>query len=121
MFEVRFYKDSNGYSDVLEMLSKLHEKSKTSKNDKIKFDKINHHIEALCMMGTSIGSPVVKYLDNGLWELRPNSNRLMFFFFKNNEYVILSHFIKKSQKTPKSEIDKAKRRMKDFLERFDRE
>jgi phage-related protein len=121
MFEVRFYRDKNGYSDVLEMINSLREKSKTSKTDRINFDKIYHHIAALSKMGTSIGSPIVKYLDNGLWELRPNSNRLMFFFFKNNEYVILSHFIKKTQKTPRAELDKAKRRMKDYLERFDTE
>lgn len=38
----------------------------------------------------------------------------MFFGYDGKQFVLLSHFIKK---TPKREIDKAKRLMKDYLER----
>ncbi len=41
----------------------------------------------------------------------------MFFGYDGKQFVLLSHFIKKTQKTPKREIDKAKRLMKDYLER----
>lgn len=36
-------------------------------------------------------------------------------------FVLLHHFIKKTQKTPKREIDQAKRYLKDFKEREERD
>ena len=35
----------------------------------------------------------------------------------NGSYVLLHHFIKKTQKTPSKEIEKAKRELADLLER----
>jgi phage-related protein len=57
----------------------------------------------------------VKPLGDGLYELRPLSNRVLFFYWDNNKYVILSHFIKKTQKTPAREIEKAKRRRAEYI------
>lgn len=37
--------------------------------------------------------------------------------YKNNKFIILHHFIKKTQKTPKREIEQAKRNLQDYLER----
>ena len=56
-----------------------------------------------------------------IWECRiqfgSNAYR-MFCFFADNSVVILTHgFIKKSQKTPKSEIEKAEAYRRDFLKR----
>ena len=61
--------------------------------------------------------PFVKHIDGDLWELRPLSNRIFFFYWKDNRFVLLHHFIKKSQKTPAKEIQQAKLKLKDFLER----
>ncbi|WP_239495739.1 type II toxin-antitoxin system RelE/ParE family toxin [Marinomonas primoryensis] len=35
------------------------------------------------------------------------------FFFKNNELILLHGFMKKSKKTPKSELDLAKKRKRE--------
>lgn len=43
-----------------------------------------------------------------LWEFRPGHNRVLFFYHKDNTYVLLHHFRNKTQKTPRREIDKAK-------------
>lgn len=69
-------------------------------------------------MGTRIGEPVTKYLDNNIWELRPLSNRILYAYWKNNKFVLLHHFIKKTQKTPKKELERAKRNLKSYLERY---
>lgn len=74
---------------------------------------------ALAKYGTRIGKPFVKHIDGNLWELRPLSNRIFFFYWKDNQFVFVHHFIKKSQKTPKKEIEKARKNIKDFLERND--
>ena len=37
---------------------------------------------------------------------------------KNDVFVLLHHFVKKSQKTPPQEIERAQRNLKDFIERY---
>lgn len=58
---------------------------------------------------------------DGIWECRiqfgSNAYRL-FCFFANGDIVVLTHgLIKKTQKTPKSEIEKAEAYRKDYLRR----
>ncbi len=60
---------------------------------------------------------VIKKLDDGLYELRPGDNRLLFFFYDGARFVLLHGFRKKTQKTPRHEIDMAKEQMKDYLNR----
>ena len=45
----------------------------------------------------------------------------MFLFaaFDNNKFILLSVFTKKTQKTPKREIEKAERLLKDYKRRND--
>ena len=92
-------------------------RKRNDKNSRINLNKINDYIEALSKYGTYLGEPYIKHLDGEIWELRPLKNRIMFFAYDGKQFVLLSHFIKKTQKTPKREIDKAKRLMKDYLER----
>lgn len=79
--------------------------------------KINDYIEALHKYGTRVGEPYVKHIDGKIWELRPLRNRILFFGYDGEQFILLSHFIKKTQKTPQREIDKAKRLMNDYIER----
>ena len=51
------------------------------------------------------------------FELRPGTNRVFYFFIEKDTFVLLHHFRKKSQKTPRREIEKAKAERKDYLER----
>ena len=117
MYEVEFYYDRNGKSEIVEYLIELKEKGETSKNERINRDKILAYIGALEQYGTRIGQPFVKHIDGNLWELRPLANRIFFFYWKNNKYVLLHHFIKKTQKTPPREIEQARSKLKDFIER----
>ena len=119
LFEVLFYYDKHGKSDIVDYLDELQIKSKTSKTDRINREKILTYIGALERYGTRLGKPYVKHIEGDIWELRPLSNRIFFFYWKNNKFVLLHHFIKKSQKTPSKEISKAKSNLKDFLERND--
>ena len=45
----------------------------------------------------------------------------MFAHYENGVFVLLHHFLKKTQKTPKREIDKAKRELEDFKRRYKNE
>lgn len=117
MYEVEFYRDKNGKSEIVEYLDKLKEKGETSKRDRVNRDKILAYIIALKQYGTRIGQPIVKHIDGSIWELRPLANRVFFFYWKDNRFVLLHHFIKKTQKTPPHEINQARKKMKDFIER----
>ena len=117
MYEVEFYYDRNGKSDIVEYLDKLIKRGRTSKNERINRDKILAYMIALKEHGTRIGEPMVKHIDGDIWELRPLDNRIFFFYWKDNKYVMLHHFIKKTNKTPSREIKTAQAKMKDYIER----
>lgn len=119
MFKVIFYKDKGGNEPIKDFLLDLSKKAQGSKNDRIQFNKISAYVRALQTYGTRVGKPTVKHIDGDLWELRPLENRIFFFYWRDNTFVLLHHFIKKSQKTPTKEIEQARANLKDFLERID--
>ncbi|MBQ8475470.1 type II toxin-antitoxin system RelE/ParE family toxin [bacterium] len=119
-YQIEFWQDENGYSDTQEYIIELKEKASKSKDARIKLNKIVEYIELLSAYGVEIGQPYVKHIKENnvqLYELRPLRDRFFFFFKKENRYIILNHFIKKTQKTPKKEIEKAIKLIKDFNER----
>lgn len=67
--------------------------------------------------GLNIGEPYVKKLDNEIWELRPTRDRILFASWHNNKFILLNIFMKQTQKTPKREIEKAKKMLKDYIKR----
>ena len=117
MYTVEFYEDKDGKSEVRDYLVELAKDARTDKNARINKNKIFAYIKAIEEYGTRIGQPIVKHIEDDLWELRPLSNRIFFFYWKDDKFVLVHHYIKKSQKAPKKEIEKAKRNVKDWLER----
>lgn len=115
MYEVVFYKDKNGKSEIEDYLLKLQKKN--NKDSRIKFNKISAYFDMLSMHGTSIGEPYIKHLDSDIWELRPLRDRILFAYWDNNKFILLSHFMKQTQKTPPKEIEKAKRLLRDYRNR----
>ena len=117
MYTVEFYKDVNDHCEIGEYFAELAEKAKIDKNARINMNKIAEYILLLKRNGTRIGYPVVRPIEGDVWELRPLKNRIFFFYWKENKFVLLSHYMKKSQKAPKREIEMAKANMRDWLER----
>lgn len=74
------------------------------------------YMDMLEELGTRVGEAVTKHLDGEIWELRPLKNRFLYAYQKDNKFIILHHFIKKTQKMPKHEIEQAKKNLKDYLE-----
>jgi len=117
MYEIIFYKDKNGNEPIKDYINELKRKSKKNKNNRIQYQKISSYIAELSLKGTNIGMPLIKHIEGDIWELRPIRNRIFFFCWQENSFVLLHHFIKKSQKTPIKEIKQAKRNLNDFLKR----
>lgn len=67
-----------------------------------------------------IPSHFITYLEDGIYEFRVtygNNEFRIFFIYDGDRLVILFNaFRKKSQKTPRSELNKAKRLMKEYYE-----
>lgn len=115
MHKVYFYKDKNGKSPVLDYLREL--MSKKDKDSRIKANKIANYIDILRQYGTQAGEPYMKHLDGDIWELRPLKDRILFAAWSGDGFLLLSHFMKRTQKTPPREIEKARSNLADHRER----
>ena len=115
MHTIYFYKDKNGNEPVLDYMREL--ASQKSKDSRIKLNKLNDYIELFSQLGTRAGEPYIKHLEDEIWELRPLRDKILFVAWLGGSFVLLHHFVKKTQKTPRREIEKAKRELKDLKER----
>ena len=106
MFTLEFYETPNRITSLEEFLNELKMK------DKSLFAKVLRYIELLESKGNLLRESYTKPIEDGIFELRiKQHNNIMrvFFFFVVGKKIILTHgFIKTTEKTPKSDIDKAK-------------
>jgi phage-related protein len=76
-----------------------------------------HISEMIEEFGPTIGKPHTAPMGGGLFEIRAKGRegigRSLFCSVKGKEIVILHSFIKKTQRTPKRELDKARKRQKE--------
>lgn len=70
--------------------------------------------------GPNLGMPYTEAIGDGLFEIRARGKegigRAFFCTLIDQRIVVLHAFIKKSQKTPKKELDLARKRMKEVKE-----
>ena len=119
LYKVITYKDRGGKDEIAEYIQELNGKMATNKDARIRYKKIMEYIGKLQTYGVAVGKPTVKHITGTeLWELRPINDRIFFVYWKDNIFVLLHHFAKKTQKTPSREIEQAERNRKDFLERY---
>lgn len=119
-WQVEFYKKENGDIPALEYLLSLEPKMRA---------KAFSEIELLEKHGTNLREPYAKPIKGAnyknLFELRvkfsSNISRIFYFTFKNNTFILLNGFTKKSDETPKKELDRAIRYKEDYERRCDDE
>ena len=116
-FEIEFYTDQNGKCDISDFIDELDSKAETNKDARVQLRQVLFCIDMLSRNGNNLSTNIAKHIDDEIWELRPGKNRVLYFFQKNDKYVLLHHFVKKTQKTPKKEIEKAKKEMLDYIDR----
>lgn len=112
MFEIEFYRLPNGKAPIEEFLDSLDKKMRA---------KALHGISILEEFGNTLREPHSKTIGNGIFELRikfaSDISRIFYFFVVDNKIVLTNGFIKKSQKTPKSEIQLAEKYKADYERR----
>jgi phage-related protein len=105
--DVLFYRSGSGNEPVREWLKGLAKQEKKVIGEDIK----------TVQYGWPIGMPVVRKLDNGLWEIRSRLDkriaRVLFTVYSGN-MILLHGFIKKSRKTPATDIKRANARKADL-------
>lgn len=119
MYVVEYYESSSGNIPLKDFLLSV------NKKDIRKLSKIKHYFNMLEEYGPKINENFQKgsskKLRENLFELRPDNNRILFFYCTRKKIVLLHGFTKKTNKTPKKEIEKAINEMKDYIERHKNE
>jgi phage-related protein len=112
---VKVYRTRSGEAPISDYIRELG--NRTDKDSRIKLNKIYEYIEVLKVYGKQAGEPYLKHLEGEIWELRPIRDRILFATWEEGCFILLHLFIKKTQKTPKKEIEQAKRNLLDYRER----
>ena len=119
MYEIYFYESKDGHSPIFEYIQNLAKRS--DKNSRINSDKINDYIQLLSEHGKAIGKPYIKHICDDIWELRPIRIRIFFANWTDSGFILLHHFTKKTKRTPRHEIEQAKRNLKDMQKRSEQQ
>ena len=113
MYHIIYYVENNR-SPVVEFIQNQNPKEQA---------KILREIDLLEEFGLFLGMPHIRKMKStkSIWELRikhsSNIFRIFFFTIKDSKLVLLHGFRKKSNKTPKKELDIALKRMLNYIER----
>lgn len=112
-FEVIFYEKENGEVPVEEFLLQLDKKMRA---------KLAGMIQILQEYGNTLREPYSKHLGDGIFEIRSkvgnDISRVLYFFYHDGKIILTNGFVKKSQKTPKAELERARRYRRNYLERM---
>ncbi|WP_024867252.1 type II toxin-antitoxin system RelE/ParE family toxin [Butyrivibrio sp. FCS014] len=110
---VEFYKLESGAKPAGEFIKSITDKELRAK--------MIRAIKLLEKYGTELGMPDSKYLEDGVFELRAisgnNIARCLYFFVVGNRAIVTNGYVKKTQRTPKDIIKKAKEYRLDFERR----
>ncbi len=108
-WKVDFYK-TDDVSPVTEWLDTIPSSARS---------KIIRNMALLEELGLSVREPYVKPLGDKLYEVRakdPNGiYRVIYFAFTGKRFIMLHGFTKKTQKTPKKDLELAKKRMEEII------
>ena len=102
--QVLFFQTETNHEPVREWLKNLSAKERKILGEDIK----------TVQFGWPLGMPLIRKLEKDLWEIRTKSDhqiyRIIFTIYENS-IVLLHGFIKKSQKTPLTDLGLAQKRL----------
>ena len=107
-WEVVLYSSKDGRDSVLKEIESFGE------NDTVKVLKV---VELLKTYGHSVLETHIKHIDGKIWEIKLDRYRVLYFLYENQHYILIRAFMKKTPKTPKSEIEMAEKRYADYISR----
>ena len=112
-FEVEYFEKEDGTYPAEEFILSQDVKMRA---------KLFRLLELLEEKGNTLREPYSKSLDDGIFEIRAkqgsNITRVLYYFYIGNKIILTNGFIKKSQKTPPSESDLAKKYRAEYEKRW---
>lgn len=117
MYNVIFYEDAHGHSELLDDMEDLEARAVSSKDARIQYRQIVLYIQLLQNCGTRLNENITKHLADDIWELRPGNNRILYFYYRDDTFVLLHLFRKRTQRTPRREIERARAERDDYIAR----
>ena len=105
MYNIEFYEDSNGRSELWDFLESLRVKAATNKDAHIQYKQISLYIQLLEDNGTRLNENITKHLDDDIWELRPGNNRVLYFYFKMIPLCFCINSARKLKKLPSAKLN----------------
>ena len=105
MYNIEFYEDSNGRSELWEFLESLRVKAATNKDARIQYKQISLYIQLLEDNGTRLNENITKHLDDDIWELRPGNNRIYIFISKMIPLCFCINSARKLKKLPSAKLN----------------
>ncbi len=117
MYEIRYYRDQKGIEPAREFIRELERFPKLNRQ---RLRKIYLYLAELERFGLALGKPQVDSIktQENLYELRPGGDRIFFCCILQNVYVLLHGFVKKTQKTPQKEFERACRERDEVMRRM---
>ena len=110
-FDIIFYDKPDGTEPVKEFLDSLDVKMRA---------KMIRTIVMLQKNGYELREPYSKMLNDGA-KVGSDISRVLYFFIVGKKVVLTNGFIKKTQKTPKEELERAKQYRAEYLSRKERD
>jgi phage-related protein len=111
-FEIIFYEKKDGSEPAKDFIVSLNIKMRA---------KMLRTITMLRDNGNNLREPESKSIGDGIMELRAkvgsDISRVLYFFVVGHKVILTNGFVKKTAKTPKSEIELAKKYRADYLSR----
>ena len=112
MFNVEFYETEQGECPVEDFINEQETKMQA---------KIYRMLDLLEERGNELRMPYSEHIDDGIFQLRTqlgnDITRLMYFFVVGRKIIVTNGFVKKTQETPLTEIEKAKKYRSEYLNR----
>lgn len=113
-YDIEFYAKQDGTEPIKEFLNSLDCKMEA---------KVMQVIDLLAQYGPLVREPYSKMLEDGIFELRAkvgsDITRVLYFFVVGRKIILTNGFVKKSAKTPKAQMELAKKYRKDYRERME--
>jgi phage-related protein len=113
LFEVEFYTRQGGTKPVQEFLDSLETKMRV---------KALNSLTLLEQSGNELREPYSKPIEKGIFELRiqfaGDISRIFYFFYMGKKIILTNGFIKKTQHTPRREIELAMKYKADYERRI---
>jgi len=92
---IYFFIEKDGNSPVEKFISELTEKEGA---------KVSAYIKILKEFGHNVRRPIADYLGEGIYELRPQANRIFYFYFMKDSVVLLHMIRKRTDKIPPNDL-----------------